>query len=1278
MSDIVLSPTFDHLSQEYLLVPAWKKSHDYIRQHNWYSDVLELDLTNANLRATINAIAKDIISDKPLVSTPLRLVLAPKTLPWHIKNEKWVPVDGPTAVDRKLRPLAHMCVRDQIISTAYMMLLADHVETRQRDPRMSAIKARALRMVSYGHRLFCDHFEKSLSFRWGNAGVYRQYFQDYQNFVVRPEQIVDEDFGPRDSNWAIISADLSQFYDRVRPELLHSKVLALLGEEHDVKFMKGFETFFNWSWHPNDSKEAMKYANQATPDVIPDFERVALPQGMVTSGFFSNLVLLDFDDAIVSKLSNWSDSGEWQLLDFCRYVDDMRFVVRLGKGFVSEKGIDLETQLISSFSRMITETLDEHAPGLIINPDKCTVVLGRNAAAGSVRVSSSMRRVNRNASGVMDLFVGEETLELIETLLYSSESTAADLGERFHGTILAAKPDVKQDTVARFAANRFRSAFRTLRPMSELTNEKASKLALDSDDDSDNWNSGRFRLGSTLTRETLDQKAGHFVSRLIERWIRDPSNMRLLRVALDLRPDLQTLNVILDLLNEYLGARTKRIASRRVIWYCAAELLKAGATETGLVDDQDKLPDGIDLESYQTRLAVLANEVLKYKNLRPWYLVQQAYLFLACFGEYPDHELPKQPNPDLRSYVLLHKTLIGEYQDLQPGEVPQFTLLHSTLRDPDSAAEAFVKRLTKTGPQQQRRWLTQILSENRALARAIWDCLNAGAKNAWKNLFDGYGVLSGDHFPDLLNLTKSDATYSMLDVAQSPANPFQQEYLAILFALKIIPLLQGDLKIVTPNRVLISAPDWNALCSSQFPVSWQAFRVTLTAVASNDDRFELPNWIEFRDQWKYQLGMLIRVLLIGTPDYTLDRRNRNARSYVVYKAYRSNWLRRRYGLFNGRAAFGDPWVPISSWMGSLLNKLLKWPGFPDVEFDLHLPDSFDAAELIDLLKGRMKVLERLYGRASRTSLLTITVPKVLGFIDHPNSSDDQISLQKMRVGVAQTVIPRDSDFTSFGPRLMDEAFRRKHRRHTASVIAGIQRMLEVRTTHQESVVGIELLVLPELCVHPIDVDAILKPFVKQNRCIVCAGLVFHPVANSDNRLVNLAVWLIPIRKPSGGIEIEIVYQGKYHLTPFERQANITPFRPAQWILELVDPLRPFERLWAMTSSICYDATDLSLASDLRNETDLFIVPALNHDVGTYDNMAAALHYHMFQHVVVVNTGEFGGSSAHAPFSDRNKRTVFHTHGNEQVAVSFFEIDFDLYRNQKEQLKTPPANHRRPS
>src|SRR3546814_3345426 len=73
---------------------------------------------------------------------------------------------------------------------------------------------------------------------------------------------------------------------------------------------------------------------------------------------------------------------------------------------------------------------------------------------------------------------------------------------------------------------------------------------------------------------------------------------------------------------------------------------------------------------------------------------------------------------------------------------------------------------------------------------------------------------------------------------------------------------------------------------------------------------------------------------------------------------------------------------------------------------------------------------------------------------------------------------------------------------------------------------------------------------------------------------------------------------------------ITGFRPCQWLVGYEWSSNPAnDALW-LTASICYDATDLKLASDLRDRSDVFAIPALNLDVGTFDQMAQALHYHM--------------------------------------------------------------------
>ena len=273
----------------------------------------------------------------------------------------------------------------------------------------------------------------------------------------------------------------------------------------------------------------------------------------------------------------------------------------------------------------------------------------------------------------------------------------------------------------------------------------------------------------------------------------------------------------------------------------------------------------------------------------------------------------------------------------------------------------------------------------------------------------------------------------------------------------------------------------------------------------------------------------------------------------------------------------------------------------------------------------------------------------------------------VRVAVVQTAFPSPCNFTKEDRELNDPSTRRTHRRHLSSVLGGVRRMLLVRDSHLADSRAVELVVLPELAVHPDDVQTILIPFARQHSCAIYTGVVFHP-ARPGGPLINASQWILPVRSKSG-LQFQHVMQGKYYLTEDEKKLDIASFRPAQWLLEFADPSTG-EPSWSMSGAICYDATDLCLAADLRDKTDLFLVPALNRDVGTFDNMVAALHYHMFQHVIVANSGGFGGSTAQAPFDDRNSRTIFHSHGGEQVAISFFDIDLGTYRDRKRVAGTP--------
>ena len=201
--------------------------------------------------------------------------------------------------------------------------------------------------------------------------------------------------------------------------------------------------------------------------------------------------------------------------------------------------------------------------------------------------------------------------------------------------------------------------------------------------------------------------------------------------------------------------------------------------------------------------------------------------------------------------------------------------------------------------------------------------------------------------------------------------------------------------------------------------------------------------------------------------------------------------------------------------------------------------------------------------------------------------------------------------------------------------------------------------------------------------MVLAGLVYHTEYSLPGTpLINTALWLIPEWETSTGLQIRRIEQGKFNIAVSEKDLNPNPmpFRPAQWIVKY-DWQSNQCRSLNLTASICYDSTDLSLASDLKTRSDIYAVCALNKDVGTFDRMAESLHYHLYQGILIVNNGQFGGSNFYAPFNEHYHRQVLHLHGQPQAQIAFIEVDpekFVCRPNDKDLLphgkwKTPPAD-----
>ena len=579
MTHDVLEPSLDLLRQEYVLVQAWKKTASYIRYHNWYSDTLELDWTTVNLPEFIAETAECLKSPNQWKSGLLRIVPAPKSQQWVVSNGKWEPTEETST--SQLRPLAYVSLRDQVVATALMLCLANRIETKQGDPRHPFRDAESRKKVSsYGNRLFCDAIDGELRHRWGSSKLYRSYFQDYRSFISRPARVAESIGRKEGKRIFIVESDLNQFYDRVRPYRLISALQSVQRDGDEPTFFDFAKRVFDWQWHPDDADHVNAYANEI---YLEDFNRVALPQGLVSAGFFANAVLLAFDDSLRNKVGDEIAPGI-RLEDTCRYVDDLRIVV------TTDQECHLK-DVEQAVAQWLGTQLELDAPGLELSRKKTSAAEFGGSEQPLVRQSSRMERIQSAVSGGFDAIGGEEILDAIQGLMRWQQAVSRETVEP--GWQFSPLSDVRDETVARFSAGRFRTTYRSIRPLFEeapptVEAEEAGSEIEHTDD-----------LQRKRTKKDLDEDARAFALDLVGRWVGDPSNVRLLRIGLDIWPDAHVLQAILDLLKPFTKRDGPDEAPRRVAWYCLAELLRAGATETGIVDDDECLPEALDYQQYR-------------------------------------------------------------------------------------------------------------------------------------------------------------------------------------------------------------------------------------------------------------------------------------------------------------------------------------------------------------------------------------------------------------------------------------------------------------------------------------------------------------------------------------------------------------------------------------------------------------------------------------------------------------------------------------------------------
>lgn len=1240
-----LCPLGAVLQDEVILAQAWKKTHTFIRRHNWYADTLELDASAVCLTSNLATWSKTI-SRGTYKTTPAWLVPAPKNGLWTFKSTSeggWGPRKHEEEDSPVLRPLAHVGIREQTVATAVMLCLADCIESAQGDTSLPALEASANGVFSYGNRLFCNwsNTHSVASFSWGNSNTYSRYFQDYQRFAERPISVANKAEANDVANLFIVSLDLSAFFDNVDVELLVKRMRdeyeKFAAEDEgrkssDKSFWETARSALTFRWRTQDQNLAGLFRGKALP--------AGLPQGLVSSGFFANAYLLEFDRAVGAFIGKRPRRKSFHIHDYCRYVDDLRLVISVESD--NDDPID-EVKLGVEVSGWIENLLKKHTTPegkptawLRLNIAK-TQIEQLGEVGGDSRTAARMKTLQQQLSGPFDLDSLRQTEAGLSGLLSLAELGLIEESTSFQhdalrlASVAKTKLEVRDDTLTRFSAYRLVRSLRMRRSMTDLTETNNNEAA----------------------KDALEHDFQAVARRLVSAWAVNPSLVQVLRYALDLYPSTELLEPISQaLLSKVQAPLATADYERHVAYYVLSELFKAGATETGRAAEQDPSFTVADVYTYREALAELATQVLSLTDV-PWYVQQQGSLLLAAL---------RKPNPfTLQGPELqLHRVLQSFVSSRPSGEsvsadeeVVISLVGHQLLCDVphyiswfkrfcEGKDKPFVYRAWKVIAETSPDLFTVVIASKRAFMRrlALWAPKDLARYSAVRWV-DGFNPLPVRKWLPLMT------------AMTHPTEPFSQENALLKLALALVQtksITDFDPELLTPLNVQVRSGNWQQLNDPRFA------EIEIRAVSTSktrDSAYETPSWCPDGDAWMYALGRLLRAAATGEADFT-------ARHWLTredvgwYLGLRSTWHKRRTGMLHTAEALRGTTAAITPWFSSLLLTLLRWPGVTERDRS-NAVQIRTRRDFKKVVKSRLEVQAQIYGCSSNLPIYRYP-------IEWPLKSE-----RGLRVAMVQGLMPLHDHFSSGLDGFEAPGYREKHRNHTAALLHLATKHLAAR----DYVLGLsrkphfDLVVFPELTIHVDDQD-LMRAFSDSTGAMLFYGLLGAKEPSTNNP-INAARWLVPQRRSGRRSWVE-VDQGKHHLTPEEEKLGISSWRPYQVVIELSDAANPSATPYRLTGSICFDATDLALAADLRDESHMYVVAAMNKDVKTFDGMVAALRYHMYQHVLIANVGEFGGSTAQAPYDKEHRRLISHSHGSEQLAISVFDVRMEDFGPELEAAK----------
>ncbi|MGQ1438412.1 reverse transcriptase domain-containing protein [Acinetobacter baumannii] len=1281
IENIVLDDKY--ISDTMLIALAWKRSQDYIRSLNWYADIFELDRTSLFFVEKSKEWSQEI-KKMDYTLEPLKLVPAPKSFEWGFENRENGTNWGPkykTDEELKnftLRPLAHIGIKEQTFFTTLMMCLANEVETIQGNPSLPFNKVHLdsefekkdtihkkikPQIVNYGNRLYCTYDENGVAqHNYGATTIYSKYFKDYRNFLQRPyyfaQKYITEKL-PSEEIY-IVEIDLKRFFDKVNRNILVDKILSFKSCENIKNIEYLLKQFVEWEWS-DCALEQFNVCRASSDDMLP----LGIPQGLVAGGFLANIYLLEFDEKIKQYFDNYinvpieSDTPSFKLIDYCRYVDDLRFVI-IGPN--SDNNIAIKNLLKNEMHSFVNNFLVDLKLEIEINETKTNVSAYKGKKIG---ISKQLNEIQNKTSGPMSPKQTDDLVNELEILLSieKQDSIENQNSNQFNLDTLANIEhnifDVREDTIRRFATNQL------TRHLSEIRHFTSREID---------------EYGKPIPGD-WDYLQERIARRLISVWSKDPSLALLLKKALELFPSPKLLEPVLKHFKVILNKNATSELDEKmkaVVRYLLAEVFRHAATIIHC-KDVHTIPAHADRNNFFEILQKQAVDIVRNHNSdisqgnNDWcFLVDQARFLLLVRLDTLLEINSGNIEQDLIFKIAKGFRNITIDNSLNEEDIAVCILIADQLLEDNQTLIRSVNELFNENKVNPHKILTSISVQNNELAESL--IIYARKLNYnWINnnyIKDIIKKIYLDIKPSKSELEKIKSKQSIIQLITRPDNPFSNEIMAIKLMLGLIdrkPSSEIDLfnmQIDLSKTYIIfengysQPPKYNHI-DHKIIVEEIVFQNMLS-----DDLLDIVD-ITYDQRFLQKIAFTIRAALAGSKDITGFGKHYNRKSY--YRGLRSTQSKRIIGLYTTPESLIGANAQVTGWLTTLISKLLRWPGIRVNEQGYKWPEELNIKKTKKLLEDRLALLKANYCQLSQ-------IPSLPELIT-PAWEDKK----DLTVVMVQSKLPSDIDLSS-DMYLEKPNYRTKHRRHIAEVSALILQHIQAQkidknhTKIRDS--NTDLIIWPELAVHQDDLDILIQ-LSRKTHAIIFSGLGF--IRTDNNKAINTAVWIVP--KKHNGNQTELIrFQGKHHMTKGEKKLGIQSWRPYQLILELQHPKYPNKPGFMLTGAICYDSTDIKLSADLTNKSNAFIVSALNRDIATFDSMVQALHYHMYQHVVLVNVGTFGGSYAMAPYKEHHEKLIAHSKGKDQVSLNTFSMNmFDFRRDgigsslrSNIERKTPPA------